>query len=286
VGDVYRVLFSERYGYKPVRDTVQKESMDIELRTHLWNRVTSYYFSWSPADIFLSLSPGSHELATDVWTEFLMKPLDTFEDTWSAFYREIRERYWKFEWFEVYDFIQFLPAHFYRKEVNKDFMDVCNSVLEREMSAYRFVNGLITPLTSEEEISAIEDATNLPDEKLRPATKHLQNALAKLSDRKNPDYKNSIKESISAVESVCQLISGKKAPLSKVLKHIDEVIPIHPALQSAFITMYGYTSAEGGLRHAGDADIYFEDAKYMLVACSAFTSYLAQKAERAEIKLD
>jgi hypothetical protein len=37
-------------------------------------------------------------------------------------------------------------------------MNFCNSVLEREVSAYRFVAGKIIQITSEAEISEIEEA--------------------------------------------------------------------------------------------------------------------------------
>ena len=39
---------------------------------------------------------------------------------------------------------------------------------------------------------------------------HVKNALTLFSRRETPDYKNSIKESISAVESIIREITGKK----------------------------------------------------------------------------
>ncbi len=50
---------------------------------------------------------------------------------------------------------------------------------------------------------------------------------------------------------------------------------IHPALCEAFSKIYGYTSDKNtGIRHS----IFFTDAKYMLVVCSAFINYLLAKA--------
>ena len=52
---------------------------------------------------------------------------------------------------------------------------------------------------------------------------------------------------------------------------------IHSALQLAYKNLYGYTSDASGIRHAkdlGGKDSTFEEAKYMLVACSAFVNYL------------
>lgn len=156
-------------------------------------------------------------------------------------------------------------------------MSACNKTLEQEMSAYRFVDKCITQITCEEEIGAIEQAINKGEELVR---KHLQRALELLSDRTNPDYRNSMKESISAIERLSIQETGeKKGTLGQLLKKAGERIDIHPALQEAFSKLYGYTSDESGIRHAlSDRDVVdFEDAKYMLVVCSAFINYVAGK---------
>lgn len=43
---------------------------------------------------------------------------------------------------------------------------------------------------------------------LNGANIHLTKALSLLSDRNKPDYRNSIKESISAVEATCKSLTG------------------------------------------------------------------------------
>lgn len=108
----------------------------------------------------------------------------------------------------------------------------------------------------------------------------MKKALNLYSDRFSPDYENSIKESISAVESMCCIITGetgKSATLGATLKKLEKHnIYIHEAMKSAFEKLYGYTSDENGIRHGG---IDFkgatsDDARYMLVSCSAFINYL------------
>ena len=50
-------------------------------------------------------------------------------------------------------------------------------------------------------------------------------------------------------------------------------------MESAFSSLYGYTSDEHGIRH-GSIDFTnapSEDAKFMLVACAAFVNYLLEK---------
>lgn len=59
----------------------------------------------------------------------------------------------------------------------------------------------------------------------------------------------------------------------------DNGVHIHAAMEKAFTALYGYTSDENGIRH-GSMDFsnaLAEDAKYMLVSCSAFVNYLIEK---------
>ena len=99
--------------------------------------------------------------------------------------------------------------------------------------------------------------------------------------RKKPDYENSIKESITAVETMCRIIlpvSAKEKTLGEMLKVLDKNgITIHPALKNAFSILFGYTSDANGIRHAGNIggpSSTFEEAKFMLVACCTFINYL------------
>lgn len=142
-------------------------------------------------------------------------------------------------------------------------------------------------MTDKNEIQEIEESlVNSAVPHLKSVYVHLSTALSLLSDRKSPDYRNSIKESISAVESISKIIAGdRKAELGKALKVLSDKIGLHNGLKAGFSSIYGYTSDEGGIRHAmsDEKEIYFEDAKYMLVACSAFVNYLIMKAERAGI---
>ena len=79
---------------------------------------------------------------------------------------------------------------------------------------------------------------------------------------------------------MCQIINGSKETLGKALNNLK--VEIHPALKSAYSSIYGYTSDENGTRHAngiGEKNATFEEAKYMLVSCSAFVNYLKENFE-------
>ena len=171
------------------------------------------------------------------------------------------------------------------EDPSEDFIEMCNSFLEREASGYRFVDSRITQITAPEEIAAIEDSIANSSGGIR---EHLVRALDFLSDRKAPDYRNSIKESISAVEATCKAINAsQKGDLNQALEAISTKVGIHSALKQSLTKLYAYTSDEKGIRHAlmDQPNVSFEDAKFMLVSCAAFTSYLRAKAAKAGISL-
>ena len=185
-------------------------------------------------------------------------------------------------WYGVCDFIEFVLSNFpFSSQERDSFRDACNFWLEREMSAWRVVGNTVARLTSDEEIEAVDAACVLEDS-FAPAATHARAALTLLSDRKSPDYRNSIKEAISAVESACRVVTGNpKATLGDALKQLEtKGIRIHSALKASFDKLYGYTSDEGGIRHSllEQSTVDFEDAKFMLVSCSAFVNLLRARS--------
>ena len=277
--------FSKRYGYKPVREIIQIESMDEPLRNGLWSllkvccwdnvRVSSgIYSGYYPSGY------GNEEikaLCQGLWFNYFKKPLDLLSDEWSTVLAKLRKYFFDCEWYEVYDLIEFVANNYGRYQFREEFMGSCNRLLEKEMSAYRFVNGVITRITEEHEVAEIEEAI---DSSSGPVNKHLRRSLELLSDRKAPDYRNSIKESISAVESLVAITTkADKGTLGQLIKKLEDEIDLHPALRTAFSNLYGYTSDEGGIRHAlTEAEkVDFNDAKFMLIVCSAFVNFVNGK---------
>ena len=168
--------------------------------------------------------------------------------------------------------------------INKAVEELFNQLFEKEYVGYRFIDGKAIPITDEIEQKAIEQSL---DTQFAGCKSQIQKALGFLSDRDHPDYKNSIKESISAVESICQIITNDNhATLGEALKLLENKgITLHPALKKAFSSIYGYTSDEGGIRHAEgmfESNVTFEEAKYMLVSCCAFVNFLT--AEMGKMK--
>ena len=243
-----------------------------------------------------------------VWGEFFKQPIDPIP--WHSaqeVQKQFKDWFFSSEWYEVYDFLEFIIQvdEFLYEKSGKLFLQCgdfgtrtvrwpfeielfkhdCNLVLEKELSGYRFVGNEVGPITSKVEVAEIEQALETTGKyNLTGVNRHFESALEKLSDRKNPDYRNSIKESISAVESISIIIAkDPKVTLGQALKKIKDKIGLHAALERGFSAIYGYTSDEGGIRHAmiDETTCDFEDAKYMLVTCSAFVNYLIMKANKA-----
>jgi hypothetical protein len=280
------MLFSQRKGFKPVKSIIQSDSMDEDLRNSLWNAFNSQLLTTHEDDELLaSLSKANK--ATRIYNQFCQgyfkTPIENLNRTAVAVAR-LQNYFLTCEWYEVYDFLEFAAKHCAVRGEATEFMKRCNLVLQRELSAYRFVAGVITEVTTDEEISAIEEAL-IASTPFKPVTIHLKQALDLLADRKSPDYRNSIKESISAVESMCNLLSGSKTTLGQSLKQIEKKTKLHPALKKAFDSLYGYTNDANGIRHAllDESNLDFEDAKFMLVSCSAFVNYLKAKLPSTKV---
>ncbi len=205
-------LFSQRKGIVPVKNVMQVDTIDTDLRNKLWDALTIFYWKkvkavWISQFHIYADSQKIVVLLQKLWHDYYKQPIDTIDDHWPTTYGVIRKYFFNCEWNEVYDFIEFIANSYPDNSENLKFMEFCNSILETELSAYRFVGGRIAQITTEIEIAAIEEALDVPDS-LKPVNIHLQRALDLLTDRKSPDYRNSIKESISAVEAICKLIAN------------------------------------------------------------------------------
>lgn len=283
--------FSERYGHVPVRSVLQTDGIDEGLRNRLWSLICTTLFPLAPplqggpVDL-LSLHQDAEYIFKSLWHSFFKWTTDSIGISYSDALGKVKQRFMACKWYDVYDLLEFLVDS-NRTELGQTFMNSVNSVLKEELSGYRFISGRIVQITSEEGIAAIEQALSIPDS-LKPVRDHLSQSLTLLSDRKAPDYRNSIKESISAVESLSKIITKQnKATLGPALNAVEKQTKLHGVLKEAFQKLYGYTSDAQGIRHAlmDEATLDIEDAKFMLVSCSEFVNYLVVKAQKAGITI-
>lgn len=235
---------------------------------------------WSPIGLPRE-SIGVENLLRNIWIKLLKWDIDSLIMGQSQFMEHsvgrLKTHFMTvLKWWEVYDFLEgLIPLSMgvtNPMELAADF----DALLVANNADHRIVDWRVIPFTKPEQIAAISVAL---DSGLPRVSQHLRQAMDLLADRQHADYRNSIKESISAVECLCSTVTGNpKATLGEALKKIHE---LHPALSGAFSKLYGYTSAADGIRHALMEDskpLDKDDAMFMLVACSAFTTYLMAKA--------
>ncbi|WP_322547757.1 AbiJ-NTD4 domain-containing protein [Stenotrophomonas geniculata] len=273
------MLFSQRMGLKPVRVEIQLNGMDRALRVALWNAYQGSVIGPGKNTAFSNsslLMPYFRAL----WDELLHEPVDKIPQGYDSLAQDVRTYFFEIEWNDVYELLEFsltgtLPDY-YKTMLRARI----SPALSREMSGYRLVDNKFTAITDTQEISSIEEAINREDTPTG-ATLHLRTALALMSDRTNPDYRNSIKESISAVETMAKHITNNpKASLGEALNVIEKNGEMHNALRKGLSSLYGYTSDAQGIRHAmmEEDNLTFVDAKFMLVACSGFVNFMIGKS--------
>lgn len=268
---------------------LQVESIDLELRNKLWSVLKLLiYDKWTgfQSDRGTKIIDRLLQL---YWINYFKSPINTLpelnEEYKKSAYTIIREYFFGAKWFEILDFIEFTIKNV-PEDLKENFILGTNNFLAQENSAYRIVQSEIIEISDTTEIESIDSAFSLG---VKSVNQHLSRSIELISDKSNPDYRNSIKESISAVEAACQIIAGKPgATLGECLKVIEKAHPLHRAFTEALSKLYGYTSDSGGIRHAmleSSVTPTYSEAKFMLVSCSAFINFLWAKAAELGLKL-
>lgn len=262
--------FSQRMGYEPEKKALQFECMDDGLKMAIHNtfRRNENYYRIELEHLYQS-----------IWQIVLENDLDDFRkiNTYNAM-DEIKEYFFALPWNKVYDYMEWY-LFFLNNSTNLE--NDLNTMLEFHNSAYRIIDKKVIPISNEQELSEISEACKTGQKAI---DHHMKRAVEIFSNRETKDYQNTIKEAISAVEASVKLINGStKGDLSAALVKLQQKKPIHPALYEALSKLYAYTSdGRSGVRHSifdgSDCIPDFADAKFLLVACSAFINYLLQRS--------
>ncbi len=133
--------FSQRMGIQQVNTAIQRDSMDEGLRNALWN-VFIDHVRWGMN------SHAANKFGEQIWKYCFNKLQDEAPSgSIDKLFKIMKEHYLTLEWYEVYDFIEFIANHIPEYKVN-DFITACNTTLKRELSAYRFVGKKLVPATN------------------------------------------------------------------------------------------------------------------------------------------
>lgn len=269
--------FSKRYGYISSNDCVIRESLPDHIKNAIQNCFTELFINYN-------ISSTSDKLVADFGRYFLnlriknnqhklFAPLEYVDN---CDYLEWYEQIDVFEWTFNYHF-----EHLNEQDIqclNNCIIEL-NKELERHHYAYRVINGLFIEVTSDIELEAIEKSLST-NENIKV---HLLQAISSISaSNQVPDYRNSIKESISAVGCFLRGIFGGNS-LGEALKNLRSKHPnlINQFVLSAIEKIYTYTNQPNtGIRHELLTQNYIpdhSDAIFMLTEACCVINYISKK---------
>jgi AbiJ N-terminal domain 4 len=276
--------FSERMGFVKPRTLLQVEEVDENLKNGLWEAILRFVLRSQtphrrmPDEIF-------DYFITEIYLNFLKLTSDDIPQTPAETKSALKNHFYNGEWYKIYDLVEFCLSIYVNNPHAADdkpvFKSQINYILEREKSAYRLIDDKITPISDEVEISSIQETLCLED-KFQSTKQHIQKAITLFSQKPDPDYRNTMKEAISAVEATVVIIVGdNKKAFGAAVKQICNDKKIHPSLREGLLKIYGYTSDGDGIRHCitYEPNLSHADAKFMLVSCCDFCNFLIEKSE-------
>lgn len=249
-------LFSERYGYTKPAEVLIREKTTEEIENALcscYDMLNDYIIR----DISYK-DEAYEEMELFLWMNFLNKRRNDFYRDFGSHMivatYVLKEK--KYPWYQKLNMVEMSVKWLCKRGENdqrllntaQSFTAWINHEFERLNYAYRFVDKEIVEITSEEEIVSIEQAIKGSENNVQL---HLQTALGLLAKKPSGDYRNSIKESISAVEAVCRELTGK-GTLGDALNELEKTgVVIPKVMKLGFDKLYGYTNnKETGIRHA------------------------------------
>lgn len=272
-------LFSERYGYTKPSDIIIRERITPEIQNAIQNCIEDLIGKLDVINTYQSENTFSL-IEKEIYVHYFNGLKSDYKYGFSIEYIKYKSN----EWYKKLDIIELIlenlklisDEYTWYYNVYDDFVQSLNYEFKRLNFGYHIIENKITEVTSEEEIITIENALKVSKDNVR---EHLHNALDLYSKRPTADYRNSIKESISAVEAISRNITGENVLNFKKMEEKGVVVPT--VLRKAFECLYGYTNDKTtGIRHALMDDTnapQAEEALFMLVSCSAFINYINKK---------
>ncbi len=310
--------FSIREGYINYEAMLKKnlKGITIELRTAIWNeiyRLFKKYYNLTrdlfPEDVF-SEEKFYDNFLFKIWAEIVNKDIQGFKlysinelgfISLEKALEFFKKEYYELPWFKVYDTIELITLLLQKEAENisknsmlsihsskiRDFynswLENINSALKRNFAPYRLLKeGLVVLITNETEIKTIEEALKKSYGKFAPVYEHLKKSIKFFSHRENPDYENAIKEAVSALESLANILLDKKGKsLTASHQKLASELNLPKFAELQIKELYNWAS-NSTIRHGtGEKPnvIGQKEAYLLLVQISALINYLISKAE-------
>jgi hypothetical protein len=208
--------FSDRIGVTSPTLGLHIDDMPQGLRVSLWNLFLELY---NARDLKYWGMVAAH-----VARYFRKFPVDDLPYRPGDLRDWMKEYFFGLVWYEAYNLLEFMvrthdiatrernhSGYHDSHSVRAERVELAvNSILERENSGYRFIAHVLSPIADKVELQEVEKATELRGKGLEGARKHIRAALELFSKRPNPDFRNAIKESISAIESIAKQLGQDK----------------------------------------------------------------------------
>lgn len=279
--------FSDRNSINPISKIIKIDDFDEDTRISLFNALNN----------IIDYQIQIRNLNTDSISKIIIERLfneiyrGKYKDTYESVINDILSMFKTEPYDIILTMIEFLcdlvfesrdqyfnHHHFsYSSDGYVNVFDEMNKAFEEEYIGYRFVNGQIIRITNDEEIETITEATITPFDKVNESIKK---SISFISETSNKDYKNSIKESIIAVEQLFNIILGTSGlTLSNALEQICSKIEINENLKQAIKNLYKYANDSNGIRHGNnkkEESVSFDEAKLILIICSGIVNYFSK----------
>jgi hypothetical protein len=271
-----KLTFAQAEGAKPLPAQLKRTEVSKELRAVLWNYIYRELEETADRDTWTYVGDPWRKVLRDVHVYLFHQPADEFVANFQEAAEAVKGVFMGGDYLLIYGWLQ----HVLRLRAIPDFDKRIDRILVYCRSPYRVVApDVIAPVGSDQEAKTVEKAlADLNSAGLAGGREHLKSAAAELGAG---NFADSVRENIHAVESIVKVLEPH-GDFSKALVKLEAKTNIHSALKKGFLAIYGFSSDEQGIRHPllekNTADVDEADALFMIGACSAFVSYLINKA--------
>ena len=220
-------LFSERYGYTKPSDVIIRERITPEIQNAILNCIDNLVNNLNEMDTVYVMDNIFTKIEKEIYVYYLNGLKSQYTYGFLTKYLQCESN----KWYKKLDIIELILNYLtnsisngyeFYYEAYKSFSESLNFEFKRLNFGYSVIENKITEITSEEEISSIEKALKESKDNVR---EHLNKALDLYSKRPVADYRNSIKESISAVEAISRNITGENVLNFKKMEEKGVVVP-------------------------------------------------------------
>lgn len=285
--------FSDRNKIKPLNNIIQYKSLDEHTRNSISIMISKiierlvYFIGYSDRyklakellmrlfnePVLVGEYPNLNDVSSDINDICINGDYDDVLTLFESMCQQVQEYEDEYEKEKI-------SYQGYYNQADYCWYDLANQLLEEEFVGYKFIDGQICKITSQTEINSIMESLSTPYDKVN---EHVKNAIKLLKENGAHDYKNSIKESVLALECLLNIVLNTKGlELGKALNEYSKKIDIHPALKESLSKLYGFTSDSSGIRHdtnKKDNNERFDEAKLILVNTSGFINYIISTKE-------